>query len=118
MRMLRPALLAAALGVRALAQQVDTLTFGDLAAEKAHAFAAERSDVIKGGLDEPARRILPLEPNDWQGGKLAFTMKVDPAKPNYFTIKLWGSDRSTNRLILFCEGRHARPNGTLVYLRE
>ena len=36
---------------------------------------------------------------------MAFTLKVDPAQPTYFTVKLWGSDVSENRLYLFCEGK-------------
>jgi hypothetical protein len=89
----------------ASAQPVDTIVLGDARSENAHALVAERSDAIKGGLDLPARRLLPLTPSDWQGGKVAFKMNVDPAQPNYFTVKLWGSDLTSNRLILFCEGK-------------
>ena len=32
-------------------------------------------------------------------------MKVDPIKPTYFSVRLSGSDRNVNRLILFCEGK-------------
>lgn len=84
---------------------VDSLTFGDLRSEHKHHFFAEHSDTITGGLGEPARRLLPLEPQSWEGGKMSFTMKVDPARPNYFTIKLWGDDQTQNRLILFGEGK-------------
>ncbi len=84
---------------------VDAVVFGVEESEKAHAVAGEASEVIKGGLEQPARRLLPREPADWQGGKVAFTMKVDPALPNYFTVKLWGSDRTRERLVLFCEGK-------------
>ena len=51
------------------------------------------------------RILLPQTPQSWQGGSIAFTMKVDPNKPNYFTIRLWGDDSNPNRLILFCEGK-------------
>jgi hypothetical protein len=84
---------------------VDSIRFGDAKAEAAHALSDDHSETIKGGLDEPARRLLPLEPADWQGGMVTFTMKVDPAVQNYFTVKLWGSDRTRERLILFCEGK-------------
>ncbi len=36
---------------------------------------------------------------------MAFRLKVDPENANYVTIRLWGSDSSQNRLILFCEGK-------------
>jgi hypothetical protein len=84
---------------------VDTLSFGDVEAERSHALTADHSAVGPGLLAEPARRLLPLAGTDWQGGSLAFTMKVDPAKATYFTIRLSGSERNTNRLILFCEGK-------------
>ena len=83
----------------------DTLTFGNPASESAHHAAAEHSDTIQGGLGATARRLLPLDAGNWEGGKLSFAMKTDPQKPNYFTVRLWGSDRTTNRLILFCEGK-------------
>jgi hypothetical protein len=84
---------------------LDTLTFGDVASEKAHGVKADRSETVKGGLDLPARRLLPLTPQTWEGGRIAFTMKVDPEKANYFAARFWGSDVSENRLILFCEGK-------------
>jgi hypothetical protein len=83
------------------------LYFGQEQSERDHALAAQRSEVVKGGLDQPARRLLPLDPPGDYGGKLAFTMAVDPQLPTYFTIKLWGDDRGENsgRLLLFCEGQ-------------
>ena len=89
----------------ALALPVDTVSFAAAESEKAHGLAGELSEITKGGLDDPARTLLPREPVDWQGGKVAFTMKVDPALPNYFTVKLWGGDKTRNRLTLFCEGK-------------
>ena len=84
---------------------VDSITFGDAASENSHDFKSATSEIIPGGLGEPARRLLPLQPAGWQGGSMAFTLKVDPTQPNYATIRLWGSDVSPDRLILFCEGR-------------
>lgn len=84
---------------------LDTLTFGDAAAEQAHQLTAQNSDTISGGLGESARRLLPLAPVNWEGGRMAFTIKVDPVQPNYFTIKLWGDDVSENRLLLFIDGK-------------
>ncbi len=84
---------------------LDMLALGDPASEKAHATTADQSNIIHGGLGEEARVLLPRPTTDWQGGTVAFTMKVDPVKPNYFTIRLWGSDVTQERLVLFCEGR-------------
>ncbi|MCW3099634.1 MAG: hypothetical protein JWL77_5252 [Chthonomonadaceae bacterium] len=83
----------------------DTLQLGNARSEQAHGLAATLSDVIVGGLGQPARRLLPQNPVSWQGGSIAFTLKVDPDKPNYMTVRLWGSDISDNRLKLFCEGK-------------
>lgn len=96
-----------AVGKTAAAQSAitDTLSFGDPASEQAHQLSAPNSDTVTGGLGTPARRLLPRAPVSWEGGTLSFTMKVDPAKPNYFTIKLWGDDVTQNRLILFVEGK-------------
>jgi hypothetical protein len=84
---------------------VDTLSLGNARDEQTHRLASDHSDVTLGLLGEPNRRLLPLGDGGWEGGKLAFTMKVDPAKATYFTVRLSGSDRNTNRLILFCEGK-------------
>jgi hypothetical protein len=84
---------------------IDCIIFGNPANEQNHHLSADHSDVVVGGLGESARRLLPLEPNDWQGGAVSFAMRVDPVKPNYFTIRLWGSDRTSDRLILFCQGK-------------
>jgi hypothetical protein len=79
----------------------DRITFGDADSERRHDLLAEQSEVVTGGLGLPARRLLPLEPQTWEGGRLKFVMRVDPEKPNYATVRLWGSDASADRLILF-----------------
>ena len=84
---------------------VDTIVFGDSVSEHNHIFNSDHSDIVKGGLDEPARRLVPLTPETWGGGRVSFTLKVDPDKPNYATIRLWGSDATVDELILFCEGK-------------
>ena len=84
---------------------IDTLGLGDPNQEQAHHLTADHSSVVAGLLGEPARQLLPLETGGWEGGRLAFTMKVDAVKPTYFTVRLSGSDRDNNRLILFCEGK-------------
>ena len=108
------------------AAPIDVLVMGDAESEKAHeltpAFpppsegkqytypratdpsATPPSEVIRGGLGEPARRLLPRSPlSDMYGGELNFKLKVDPVNQNFFTMKLWGSDASESELILNCE---------------
>jgi hypothetical protein len=85
---------------------LDTLVFGDRADEAAHQLTSEHSAIIAAAaLGESARQLLPLDPPQIEGGRIAFTMAVDPDRQNYFTIKLWGSDVSHDRLILFCDGK-------------
>jgi hypothetical protein len=102
-------LLTGALSLLAVDQAgsvVDTLVLGDQASEQDHALTGFRSEVIRGGLGESARRLLPLEPASYDGGSMAFTLKVDPQRQNYLTVKLWGSDRGaeSGRLILYLDG--------------
>lgn len=84
---------------------IDALYFGDAASESAHRLTTDRSETIAGGLGETARRLLPPVSENWSGGKITFKLKVDPRRPNYFTVRLWGSDVNENRLILLCEGK-------------
>ncbi|HEY5345410.1 MAG TPA: hypothetical protein VIK62_03600 [Verrucomicrobiae bacterium] len=83
----------------------DTIIFGDAASETNHALLATHSDIISGGLGESARILSPLTNGAWEGGRLAFTLKVDSQKQNYATVRLWGSDATQNQLVLFCEGK-------------
>jgi hypothetical protein len=84
---------------------VDAITFGDEASESAHELSAQLSEVVAGGLGLSARRLLPDGTTNWSGGRVAFRLRVDPARPNYATLRLWGSDRTENRLLLYCEGK-------------
>ncbi len=91
---------------RATASLLDTVYFGNLDSESAHGAVAESSDIVTGGLNQPARRLLPQSPVSWQGGQVTFNLKVDPAALNYVTFKFWGSDKGQQlgRLILFSDG--------------
>lgn len=84
---------------------VDSISFGEAASEAAHALQEERSTAVTGEFAGPARLLLPLQPNEWRGGKVGFTLQVDPAGTNYFTLRLWGSDTTPNRLVLYLEGK-------------
>jgi len=83
----------------------DTIITGDPASEKLHQVEGIRSERITGALNEPARILLAPETPNWEGGKISFSMKVDPEKQNYFTAKFWGSEANPNSLVLFCEGK-------------
>src|SRR5437762_3336583 len=85
---------------------LDTVVLGDANSEREHHVTSERSDVIRGGLGEPARPLLPREPISFEGGALSFMLKVDPQRQNYLTVKLWGSDKgaASGRLVLFADG--------------
>jgi len=84
---------------------LDTLVLGNEPSETAHRASADHSEVIAGGLGEKARRMLPGGALPWQGGVLAFSLKVDPEKQNYFTIRLWGDEVNHNQLTLHLDGR-------------
>ena len=83
----------------------DTLAFGDAASESTHLFADGCSEKFSGGLGESVRRLLAPATGNWEGGRVSFTLAVDPAQQNYATVKLWGSDTTKNILLLFCEGK-------------
>ena len=87
------------------AAPIDTLDFGAIPSEQAHALTSHKSETIAGALAQSARRLLPLEPQTWEGGTLNFVMKLDPSQPNYFTVKLSGDDITENRLLLFMDGK-------------
>ena len=83
----------------------DSITFGAAMSERMHGLAENNSEIIAGGLGEPARILSPLSDGAWEGGRLAFTLKVDPDKQNYATVRLWGSDATDDQLVLFCDGK-------------
>jgi hypothetical protein len=84
---------------------VDSISLGNVASETAHKLTEGRSDRITGGLGESARRLLAPTNEFWEGGRVGFTLAVDPVKPNYATAKLWGSDAAHGFLVLFCDGK-------------
>ncbi len=83
----------------------DRIVFGDKASEAAHGVTADHSDIIEGPSDKTARRLLPLGPGNWKGGNVAFSIKIDPERPNYVSIRQWGEDETDNRQTLFCDGK-------------
>lgn len=86
---------------------IDQIVFGSTSSEKAHAFMGTNTEIISGGLDEKARRMLPGGPHLWEGGSMEFKMKVNPLQQNYVTVKLWGGDKGEElgRLIMYIDGK-------------
>ncbi|MET8982805.1 Tat pathway signal protein [Streptomyces sp. NPDC004539] len=86
---------------------LDTLVLGDAASESTHRLAATLSDVVTGGLGQPARVLNPRQTPDFWGGTLAATLACRPHGPTYVTIKLWGSESGEDlgRLQLFADGK-------------
>ncbi|MEY3896028.1 MAG: hypothetical protein RLZZ214_1548 [Verrucomicrobiota bacterium] len=87
------------------AEILDTLVFGNDASESQHDLSAKLSDFKSGGLGESSRRLLPGSDPAWQGGILKFVVRVDPARQNYFTLRLWGEDVNHNPMTLHVEGK-------------
>jgi|GEM_PF-2318428 len=87
---------------------LDTLIFGNSGSEAAHGMTSSLSESYTGDLGQTARRFLPKNPVDYYGGSATFTIQVDPAAQNYFTVKLSGSefraDSDNGRILLKCEG--------------
>jgi hypothetical protein len=80
---------------------LDTLDFGDPASEKTHAFRSDANTITDGDLGDPARVARPLAPATIHTGDLRFTMKVDPLRQNFLTVKFWGSDSSTLKTVAY-----------------
>ncbi len=84
---------------------VDSVSFGDAASEKAHSVTCDLGSIVQGSLGDSARMLSPRAPATWDGGTMSFTLNVDPVKPNYVTVRLWGSDTSPDRLTLYVDGK-------------
>ncbi|WP_159886894.1 cohesin domain-containing protein [Paenibacillus puerhi] len=78
----------------------DVIDLGDPASEQAHKLIASDSQAVVGEEGETARVSLPKSTPDYFGGDITFTVKVDPNDQNYFTLKLWGSDKTEYRAFL------------------
>ncbi|NUA44441.1 hypothetical protein HAT93_02127 [Dickeya solani] len=83
---------------------IDQVSFGNSASEKSHSLIDNNSQTLSGGLGESARKLLPLSPAGVYGGSLTVTLRVDPLRRNYVSVKLWGEDDGnydTGRLYLY-----------------
>ena len=48
---------------------------------------------------------IQANPSFWRSGPLKFKLKVDPARRNYVTVKLHGSDTSHDHLLMLVDGK-------------
>lgn len=101
----RGVLLGCSLFAAPLCRADDAIYFGNADSETKHRLDAPQTEVVIGGLGETARRILPPSEPYYRNGPLAFDLAVDPAERNYLTVKFWGSDVTTNRLVVFLDGK-------------
>lgn len=83
---------------------LDTIIFGNPESESSHAFSAPLSAVEKGELGHCARIALPTQPVSRFSGEYTFTLKVDPIKQNYISVKMWSGDNYTP-LFLLIDGK-------------
>ena len=77
---------------------IDQVIFGNPASEQAHSFSSTSTQIISGALGQSGRQELPLNPVQINGGQMTFNMAIDPVKRNYFTVKLWGGDDTTEAI--------------------
>ncbi|WP_051250985.1 LamG-like jellyroll fold domain-containing protein [Paenibacillus harenae] len=84
---------------------LDKMIFGNAGSESAHHFKGDATSAITGALGEPARVSNPRVPAEKQGGDLTFTMKVDPDRQNYFTVKFWGNDAGYTTVVNISGGQ-------------
>jgi fibronectin type 3 domain-containing protein len=86
------------LAIAAGSNALDRIDFGNAASEQAHAFDAGFSSLPyagTGALGQTFRQPLSNGvPGVAGNGELVFTMTVDPAKQNYLTVRMWGSDNN------------------------
>ncbi|MDO5396968.1 MAG: S-layer homology domain-containing protein [bacterium] len=71
---------------------LDSVILGNEESEKAHNADVGKSVAGYGGLGDTYRQLYPGDDKIW------VTMKVDPYKMNYITVKLWGSEAENKEI--------------------
>lgn len=87
------------------AQATDEIIFGQPRSEQNHQLRETSTEIFHGAFGETARRMLPTETENWQGGRMTFVMKVDSENQNYFTVRLFGSEADDAIVMLFIDGK-------------
>lgn len=85
----------------------DIVVFGDTQSETEHNLVSNNTQIITGALGQSARQCLPWATPGINGGDFTFTIKIDPVKRNYITVKFWGGDE---------ENRSSDKNMGRIYL--
>ncbi|WP_168558132.1 hypothetical protein [Novosphingobium sp. SG720] len=96
---------AALVGGASQARTLDHVSLATEAAGAQHAIRITNGSVAPGGLGQPALRIAPPSGGGWKGGGVAFRVRVDPARPTFFTARLWGGEVVEGNLTLICDGK-------------
>ena len=96
----------------------DVLTFGDNKSVASHSVKYTYGEIYTGTLNQKALRLMPVSDNDYRGGILKFSMKVDPDRQNYCTVRFSGDETSANLMMLFIDGKQIgyRHLGDVDYL--
>lgn len=87
------------------ARTIDHISLSGEGRGGAHNIAIENGTIVSGGLGQAAVRIAPPGGGGWRGGSVDFVVRVDPAKPVYFTVRLWGGETVDGTLTLICDGK-------------
>lgn len=93
--LLMATVLACLVPAASVAQQLDTIAFGDTSSEAAHSFSNYFTITYTNTNVTPAqtaRRCQSVNQTNIYGGNLNFIMAVDSTRRNYFSLKLWGGD--------------------------
>ena len=89
----------------AAARTIDHVPLSQEATGGAHNIRIVNGSVSPGGLGQPTVHIAAPADGGWRGGGVDFRIKVDPAKTNFFTTRLWGGEAVDGNLTLICGGK-------------
>ncbi len=65
-----------------------------------HTLNDEKAEVVQGALGQDAWQLAP------KNGRLAFTVRCDPEKQNYLTVRFWSEDRGNNIALADGDGKN------------
>ncbi|NDL57200.1 Tat pathway signal protein [Phytoactinopolyspora mesophila] len=94
---------------------LDVVDLGDTESEAEHDFEADESSVADGANGQAARVAHRTDGSTSYLQDLHMTMRVDPARQNYVTLKLWGGDTTSATTIILVDGEQANYQSTADY---
>ncbi|MFD1787535.1 hypothetical protein ACFSC3_08120 [Sphingomonas floccifaciens] len=86
------------------AETIDAILFSDSGGLAAHSVRIDAGETVQGAAGQTALRLNPRD-GGWRGGLASFRLKVRPDALTYLTIRLWGGEASSGRLVLLCDGK-------------